>query len=473
LTTGNTGTTIATNYIGTNDNNTFGVRTNLIERMRVWNTGEGLFNGTTYFAGDVFAVYGTGSLLQTSNLGDWAINGYVGGAGAGVYGVNIGTGSGVRGEVANTAAFGVYGWNQDATSGIGVLGVSSGTTANAIGVQGQSVAVGSVGNGVAGFSVSTGTGVYGQNTAGGEGVYGFNNSTGLGVFGVNTSTGVGVYGFATTTGDGTVGQASNGAGFGVWGINTAATGTGVAGAGNNRVTVYMPGGSGGAFTGADYGVFGFARNPTTGTAGPNAGGYFRDSISAVTNVYAYVAGYNGGTAYKILGTGTVSTIVPDAAGNQRIMYAPEAPEVLFEDYGTGQLVNGQAFINLDPVFAMNVKIDDQHPMKVFIQLEGECNGVYVDLKSADGFRVTELNNGRSNVNFSWHVVCNRADSKVNGVTTSLYEDVRLPEFKGSETNSRPVPTSVQVKEKAQPAPTPAEKPNSPLNNSAPSGVKPR
>ena len=92
------------------------------------------------------------------------------------------------------------------------------------------------------------------------------------------------------------------------------------------------------------------------------------------------------------------------------MFAPEAPEVLFQDYGIGKLVNGTAVIKLDEILSRNILVDNTHPLKVFIQLEGDCNGVFVTNKSQTGFTVIELNNGNSNVPFSWHIVANRADS---------------------------------------------------------------
>jgi hypothetical protein len=109
------------------------------------------------------------------------------------------------------------------------------------------------------------------------------------------------------------------------------------------------------------------------------------------------------------------------------MFCPEAPEVLFEDYGIGKLENGEAYINLDKIVSKSLKIDESHPLKVFIQLEGECNGVFVSDKTKNGFKVKELNNGRSNITFSWHIVGNRANSiDKNGNITSYYEDLRLP-----------------------------------------------
>lgn len=162
------------------------------------------------------------------------------------------------------------------------------------------------------------------------------------------------------------------------------------------------------------------------------GGYFQGGVSAQSYSYAGLK-YNhngtggGGTDYKVIGNGVASTIILDENKTPRIMFCPEAPEVLFEDYGIAKLNNGEAFITLDKILASSMKIDDKHPLKVFIQLEGDCNGVFVTDKSNIGFRVKELNKGNSNVSFSWHIVGSRADSKdENGVINSEFENLRLP-----------------------------------------------
>ncbi len=162
------------------------------------------------------------------------------------------------------------------------------------------------------------------------------------------------------------------------------------------------------------------------------GGYFQGGVSAQSYSYAGLK-YNhnvsggGGTDYKVIGNGVASTIIPDENNQPRIMFCPEAPEVLFEDYGIGNLSNGEAVITLDKILSASMKIDEKHPLKVFIQLEGNCNGVYVTEKSQVGFKVKELNNGKSNVSFSWHIVGSRADSKdANGNVNSEFENLRLP-----------------------------------------------
>jgi hypothetical protein len=162
------------------------------------------------------------------------------------------------------------------------------------------------------------------------------------------------------------------------------------------------------------------------------GGYFQGGVSAQSYSFAGVK-YNhngaggGGTDYKVIGNGVASTIILDENKKPRIMFCPEAPEVLFEDYGVSKLSNGEAYIVLDKILASSMKIDEKHPLKVFIQLEGDCNGVFVTDKSNNGFRVKELNKGKSNVSFSWHIVGSRADSKdENGNINSEFENLRLP-----------------------------------------------
>ncbi|MGB4004502.1 MAG: hypothetical protein WBK81_07710, partial [Bacteroidales bacterium] len=83
-------------------------------------------------------------------------------------------------------------------------------------------------------------------------------------------------------------------------------------------------------------------------------------------------------------------------------------------------------IELDPDFAKNVTINEKHPLRVFIQLEDDCQGVYVTNKTKTGFDVIELNGGSSNARFMWSVTANRADSyDENGNIISKYADVRF------------------------------------------------
>mgnify|MGYP000191500637 CR=1 FL=1 len=104
-------------------------------------------------------------------------------------------------------------------------------------------------------------------------------------------------------------------------------------------------------------------------------------------------------------TGAKNAVV-NIDGKKRLIYCQESPEVWVEDFGSGKLVNGRAHIELDPTFLKTVTINEEHPMQVFIQLYGDCNGVYV-VRGKTGFDVIELRDGKSNVEFGYRVVAKR------------------------------------------------------------------
>ncbi|MBX7243223.1 MAG: hypothetical protein K1X92_15870 [Bacteroidia bacterium] len=115
------------------------------------------------------------------------------------------------------------------------------------------------------------------------------------------------------------------------------------------------------------------------------------------------SGYFNGN--HVIANGTKTASVPTSKGNQ-LLYVMESPEVWFEDFGTANLVNGVAKVKLDEMFLETVLIDEEHPIHVFVQVNGECEDVYV-VKGMDGFTVKEKNNGKSNVEFSYRIVAKR------------------------------------------------------------------
>lgn len=376
---GNTGTSASTNFIGTTDSVDFVIRTNNIARARVFAQAGRIGIGTAVMLDplDLVDVLGTATY-------PYAINGYAAGTGAGVYG-------------------------------------ESSATAGSVGVYGN----------------SSSTGVLGQsNNNGYGGIFGINtNVRGTGIFGVGSNQTPAV---SLVHGPGIAGTADT---VGVFGIGKNTTlGTGVVGFGNNvAIGTLVARGQGVSGTGINLGVTGFATTGLSGTAAaPNAGGYFEAALGA-SSVYAYVGAYASGTpslTYKILGSGTASTIVRDLSNNPVVMFCPEAPEVLFFDYGQGQLLNGFVHIDLDPVFAKNVLIDKNHSLRVFIQLEGDCNGVFVTNKSSNGFDVKELNNGQSNVSFTYMVAANRANDSVSQFSDARFPAAPAGELKKTETTQQ-------------------------------------
>ena len=231
------------------------------------------------------------------------------------------------------------------------------------------------------FSGSSGTAaIYGRHTGGGASVYGLSSGgTGAGVAGQNDNSGaIGTSG-NSAYGTGVYGQGGQG---GVTGVST----------GSNYAGVYGQGPIGG--------VSGYGSN----SSGDRQGGLFWCNGGG----YAYVGAKIGGSNYKVYGSGNVSCVMPTREGD-KVLFAPECPEPYFEDFGHGKLVNGHCHIELDPLFLDCIKTDANHPMKVFVQLNDDCNGVYVKVGTT-GFDVYELQNGRSNASFTYRVVANRKDT---------------------------------------------------------------
>ncbi len=421
---GNSGTTAGTNFIGTTDAQDFVMKTGVggVERARILSGGNILFNRTTaLYATDLFEAQGNATFPD-------AVNGFTDQVtGSGIYGENTaangvaiyglasggGTGSGIYGTINSATGFGVQGFNSNA-SGTGIIGTGNNITGSYLG------------GGSGGAFASTNVGVYGygNNTAASYGVYGVSaNATGIGVVGYSTAaSGAG-------TASGVYGYTNQNQGMGVEGQNGNATGTGVFGSGNGIAGTYLASGTGGAFTGSSIGIAAFKNGALANGTGA---GYF--IASTTTGVGVGVAYRSAGTNYKIINIGAfggaVSTDVwgMNSDKDRKIMFCPEAPEIFFQDYGSGKIINGKAHINLDPIFARNIVVNEKHPLRVYIQLEGDCKGVYVTNKTQNGFDVIELNNGNSNAEFSWFVNANRADY-INPVTNELiskHEDVRFP-----------------------------------------------
>ncbi|HNX07264.1 MAG TPA: hypothetical protein PKL96_06745, partial [Bacteroidales bacterium] len=203
------------------------------------------------------------------------------------------SGSGVLGVNSSATDFGIYGFNAN-TSGTGVFGVGNNTAGSYLT------------SGSGGAFTGLTTGVYGRATdANGDGVYGIGiGASGSGVYGkgsdVSTGTGVigagnnvtptvlanGSGGAFTGINTGAYGTASAIDGEGFYGRATGTNGTGVIGAGNNVTPSVMTNGSGGAFSGLSYGVYGLGTNAANGTGIVGAG-------NNITTLYTMTDGSGG------------------------------------------------------------------------------------------------------------------------------------------------------------------------------------
>ena len=236
-----------------------------------------------------------------------------------------------------------------AGSGTGVYG----TAPSGTGINGYSAS----GTGVSGAS-STGTGMSGSSGTGKVAVQGTITSAtpaadSTAVYAQNNDTG--------TSGAGVYG-AQNGSGYGVWGA-----------------------------TPSGWGVYGVSSSGI---------GLLGNTFTASGNWAIY--GYG-----NIGASGTKSAVVPAQDGKGHLtLYCLESPECWFEDFGAARLSGGSAAVRIDPVFAQTIHTADYH---VFVQAEGQCQGLIVRDKTGTGFTVQEADGGTSDVPFAYRIVGRRRD----------------------------------------------------------------
>ncbi len=149
---------------------------------------------------------------------------------------------------------------------------------------------------------------------------------------------------------------------------------------------------------------------------------FNDASTSDEDAFALYAGSNSAGCLienngNLYCAGSKSAVVPVGGGSRKVaLYAVEAPENWFEDFGSAQLSNGYARIDLDPTFSQTVNTDiDYH---VFLTPNGDCKGLYVSQKSPTSFEVHELGSGTASVTFDYRIIAKRKN----------YENVRLADL---------------------------------------------
>lgn len=294
------------------------------------------------------------------------------------------------------------GFTLDVTSAGRTINSASSSTTNAA-VFGFNIAA--AGAGAGGYGIAGQTNQSGSSAVRAEQI----NAGGIGMQGINfAASGAGI-------GTGVYGQTTQSAGNGMDARNLNTSGTGIFAAGQNAAGTYLVAGSGASINGVTNGVH--ARNTSLGISQA----VYCDNGGVICRVDYW----SGTVQYKILGTGTVSTTAEGLNGDRVTLHCTEGPEILFEDYGQGKLVNGRTHVEIDPIIAKNILVNEQHPLRVYIQLEGECNGVFVTNKTATSFDVVELANGHSNIAFQYHLIGNRADEALPGGRISRNADARF------------------------------------------------
>lgn len=301
------------------------------------------------------------------------------------------------------------------TSGVAVLGNST----SGVGIEGDSTSS----EGVFGTSATTkdGDGAILGKSSGASGdttaVQGFNDSpAGAGMYGVGV-TGSGEGGTVTTRP------------IGVWGDSGEAGGAGLVGTADQGIA-----------------VAGYSNYGSIATAA-----FQNDESTRIDGAVVVAHGsHYGGTCLmdvsgNLLCNGSKSAVVPVDGGARKVaLYAVEAPENWFEDFGSGQLVNGSARVELESIFAQTV--DTELDYHVFLTPNGESKGLYVKQKTATSFEVRENEGGTSNLAFDYRIVARRRGYENIRLAdkTAQFENVGLPRSRKS-TGPRPVSAALRGK----------------------------
>ena len=338
-------------------------------------------------------------------------------------------------------------WAQsDSTDGKGVYGYATATSIDGTtyGVYGRSDSNGTGASGVYGKALGSGVnyGVYGTTASSGDnasGVYGEATATSgrnYGVYGKsNSNIGTGVYGFASATSGGCFGvygesYSTNGRAIYGWASATSGTTYGLYGR-SDSPNGYGVCGYAAATSGNNYGVYGKSNSPSgIGVYGANLfpamgyAGYFQGNAHVTGNLTV-----DGDFSVS----GAKNCVQPIDNGKKVLLYAMESPEIWFEDFGTAQMVNGQAVVLVEQVFAQTANIEMGY--LIFLTPIGECNGLYISRKDKDSFEVRELGDGTSSITIDYRIVAKRRG----------YEEVRFEEF--TEPEQPPAEPNLPIEKK--------------------------
>lgn len=354
----------------------------------------------------------------------------------------VASGGGAAGalRVENTNGSGIVAYGS--SSGVGIEGRSTNTTA----LQGVSqTGVGLLGNSTSNFAVygsapnyiamhgisTTSVGVLGKSSSS-AGVSGYSDSN-VGVSG-NSGQHIGVFGgsqnYVAIWGEcvndlGVYGHSVNSAGIqgisdynvGVWGQSgpqvgvqgISNTSAGVFGLSESNIGVYGTSNTGQGVAGHSNSYIG-----TQGISESNVGVLAQTNGSGIglyglaLNGIGKAAHFDG--AVVVNGSFTVvngpkSAAVPHPDGTSRRLYCMESPEAWFEDFGSGQLIQGVARIHVDPEFAATVH-GEYH---IFLTPDGDSNGLHIAERTTDSFLVRENRGGRSTLSFGYRLIARRRD----------------------------------------------------------------
>ena len=244
------------------------------------------------------------------------------------------------------------------------------------------------------------------------------DATGVGVEGVNIQNGLGVRGISVG-GPAIEGRSTNG--DGVLGFSSGNLKYSLAGLGSEQAHGLI------GYSANQFGIVGINQN------GNNWAGGFFNALANTPN-----SGRNGLIVQGnfVVVNGTKNAAVKTQKHGYRKMYAVEATENVFEDFGTATLKGGKARVELDEVFAETVNTGQKYQVYL-TPTSGDSKGLGVVTKDARGFAVQELGGGTGSYEFDYRVV-----AKVRG-----YEGKRMEAFEPPTMPTPPTPGQPDKKER--------------------------
>jgi hypothetical protein len=247
------------------------------------------------------------------------------------------------------------------------------------------------------------------NYGNGPSIWGWNGGDGNGLRGSALGSGIGVYGESQNS-TGVVGRSTDGrgvegysiAGYGVYGESE--TGFGLVAKGNDSSALMD--------TTGDLlleGLWGEIFAPDGSMVLASADDvHIRLDTDDDEIACLLILNSTNGIIGQICEDGTKSAVLQTESHGQRAVYALESPEVWLEDFGTASLVDGEATVAFDPIFAETVNLEmDYH---VFVTpLCQEPVLLFVTVKTGTGFVVkgVTLDNQPSDCAFDYRIVAKR------------------------------------------------------------------
>jgi hypothetical protein len=351
-------------------------------------TGAGLKGQTAKGTGVLATATTTGTAVSATSAQGNAIYGVASGSGYGSVGLSN-TGVGIYGSSSN---YGVYGISSSTSGVVGVGGGASGV----VGVSGAN------------------PGTYGGSTSG-SGVLGV-SSKGFGVEATSASSDA-VHAVNTGTGPGIVALATSGYAL----YASTASGLGMA--------VLTSSGNGADISGTYIGIVGRA---------PAGTSQFPLVLTDIAGNNLFLVDGDGNVYYH----GTLNNFMKTPRGDIALAYGSESSSPTVEDRGSGQLINGSAFVRLDPAFAQT--IDGRTAYQVMLTPNGDTRGLYVAGKTRSGFMVREVQGGHASLAFDYHIYATPA-GHANDRMMILPRAMPVHQRVAPSTRPLPLPAKIHLK----------------------------